>query len=240
MSDPVILATGHTYDRSSIERWLDQGHKTCPVTGMRLRHLELTPNFALRSAIQDWAQQNGVRLAEAPALPQPQPAFKWEEARGGNILHGHEEIIWAIEHSEGRLFTASADKTVRVWDLETRRCVQVGAAAAERRAGGRAGDATHLAEGGWVVGGWRRQAACVQRAWQLFVHRTRPVPLLTPNRLPAHLAACLCLQVLEDHTRPVLSLAIANNRLFSGSYDFTSACQRRGAGWWGWCAGWWG
>jgi hypothetical protein len=50
--DPVILATGHTYDRSSIERWLEQGHKTCPVTGMRLRHLELTPNFALRSAIQ--------------------------------------------------------------------------------------------------------------------------------------------------------------------------------------------
>lgn len=50
--DPVILATGHTYDRGSIERWLEQGHKTCPVTGMRLRHLELTPNFALRSAIQ--------------------------------------------------------------------------------------------------------------------------------------------------------------------------------------------
>lgn len=28
-----------------------QGNRTCPVTGMRLRHLELTPNFALRNAI---------------------------------------------------------------------------------------------------------------------------------------------------------------------------------------------
>jgi F-box/WD-40 domain protein 7 len=52
MSDPVMVATGHTYDRSCIEKWLAQGHRTCPVTGMRLRHLELTPNHALRNAIQ--------------------------------------------------------------------------------------------------------------------------------------------------------------------------------------------
>lgn len=86
-SDPVILATGHTYDRASIERWLAQGHKTCPVTGMRLRHLELTPNFALRSAILDWAAANGVKLPERVTQPPPQPVFKWEEGRAGNILH---------------------------------------------------------------------------------------------------------------------------------------------------------
>jgi F-box/WD-40 domain protein 7 len=27
--------------------------------------------------------------------------------------------------------------------------------------------------------------------------------------------------VLEDHSRPVLSLAIADKKLFSGSYDYT-------------------
>jgi F-box/WD-40 domain protein 7 len=85
--DPVILATGHTYDRHSIERWLAQGHKTCPVTGMRLRHLELTPNFALRSAIVDWAQQNGVKLPERATQQTVQPVFKWDEGRAGNILH---------------------------------------------------------------------------------------------------------------------------------------------------------
>jgi U-box domain len=52
MVDPVIVATGHTYDRSCIEKWLQQGNKTCPVTGMRLRHMELTPNYALKNAIQ--------------------------------------------------------------------------------------------------------------------------------------------------------------------------------------------
>ena len=44
MVDPVMVATGHTYDRPFIQRWLEQGHKTCPVTGVRLRHLELIPN----------------------------------------------------------------------------------------------------------------------------------------------------------------------------------------------------
>lgn len=52
MADPVMVATGHTYDRACIEKWLAQGNRTCPVTGMKLRHLELTPNYALRTAIQ--------------------------------------------------------------------------------------------------------------------------------------------------------------------------------------------
>ena len=52
MSDPVMVATGHSYDRSCIQKWLEQGNRTCPVTGLRLRHLELTPTIALRNAIQ--------------------------------------------------------------------------------------------------------------------------------------------------------------------------------------------
>lgn len=52
MTDPVMVDTGHTYDRICIERWLQQGNRTCPVTGMRLRHLELVANHALRNAIQ--------------------------------------------------------------------------------------------------------------------------------------------------------------------------------------------
>jgi F-box/WD-40 domain protein 7 len=56
-----------------------------------------------------------------------------------------------VEVYGSRLFSASADKTIRVWDIDSRRCEHV----------------------------------------------------------------------LEDHTRPVLSLAISGNRLYSGSYDFT-------------------
>lgn len=59
--------------------------------------------------------------------------------------------MWAVEVCGHRLFSASADKTIRVWDIESRRCERV----------------------------------------------------------------------LEDHTRPVLSLACANGKLFSGSYDYS-------------------
>jgi F-box/WD-40 domain protein 7 len=60
MADPVVVATGHTYDRRCIERWLGAGRGTCPATGARLRHLELTPNFALRDAVTEWALREGV------------------------------------------------------------------------------------------------------------------------------------------------------------------------------------
>ena len=59
--------------------------------------------------------------------------------------------MWAVEVAGHRLFSASADKTIRVWDIESRRCERV----------------------------------------------------------------------LEDHSRPVLSLACADGKLFSGSYDYT-------------------
>lgn len=52
---------------------------------------------------------------------------------------GHSEIIWAIEVSGDRVYTASADKTVRVWDLNTKRCVQVGPGGMPLLRGPRAG-----------------------------------------------------------------------------------------------------
>lgn len=34
---------------------------------------------------------------------------------------GHEEIVWAVEVHGRRLFSASADRTIRVWDIPSRR-----------------------------------------------------------------------------------------------------------------------
>ncbi|KAK9267483.1 hypothetical protein L1049_009909 [Liquidambar formosana] len=67
MSDPVILSSGHTFDRSSIQRWLDSGHRTCPITKLPLpEHPSLIPNHALRSLISNYT------LA-SPRKPQSQP-----------------------------------------------------------------------------------------------------------------------------------------------------------------------
>lgn len=60
MRDPVIVATGQTYDRTSISRWLDAGNQTCPKSGQKLTHVSLIPNYALRSLISQWCEDNNV------------------------------------------------------------------------------------------------------------------------------------------------------------------------------------
>ncbi|KAJ6429853.1 hypothetical protein OIU84_021289 [Salix udensis] len=60
MRDPVIVATGQTYERSCIQRWIDTGNSTCPKTQQKLEHLTLTPNYVLRSLITQWCIEHKV------------------------------------------------------------------------------------------------------------------------------------------------------------------------------------
>lgn len=60
MRDPVIVSSGHTYDRSSIGRWLNSGHHSCPKSGKKLVHMALIPNYALKSLIDQWCKENNV------------------------------------------------------------------------------------------------------------------------------------------------------------------------------------
>ncbi|CAL9072382.1 unnamed protein product [Musa acuminata var. zebrina] len=67
MSDPVIVATGQTYERRSIQKWLDAGHRNCPKTRQTLAHLSLAPNYALRNLIMQWCEKNQVELLKRDA-----------------------------------------------------------------------------------------------------------------------------------------------------------------------------
>ncbi|KAK9936638.1 hypothetical protein M0R45_013467 [Rubus argutus] len=60
MRDPVIISTGQTYDRTSISRWLEEGHCTCPKTGQLLPNTRLVPNRALRNLMLQWCAAYGV------------------------------------------------------------------------------------------------------------------------------------------------------------------------------------
>ncbi|KAL2342938.1 hypothetical protein Fmac_004223 [Flemingia macrophylla] len=55
MKSPVSLCTGVTYDRSSIQRWLDNGNNTCPATMQVLHTKDFVPNRTLQSLIQIWS-----------------------------------------------------------------------------------------------------------------------------------------------------------------------------------------
>jgi interleukin-1 receptor-associated kinase 4 len=53
MRDPVITADGQTYERAEIEGWFALGKRTSPLTGAELPSTHVTPNIALRAAIQE-------------------------------------------------------------------------------------------------------------------------------------------------------------------------------------------
>ncbi|KAK7379217.1 hypothetical protein VNO80_04672 [Phaseolus coccineus] len=72
MTDPVTLSTGITYDRVSIEKWIEGGNKTCPVTNQVLTTFDTIPNHVIRRMIQDWCVENssyGFQRIPTPRIP---------------------------------------------------------------------------------------------------------------------------------------------------------------------------
>lgn len=61
MTDPVTVATGQTYDRAAIKRWV-RNNGTCPVTGERLRSVELVPNLAARAVVEQFLHSTKASL----------------------------------------------------------------------------------------------------------------------------------------------------------------------------------
>ncbi|XP_010451933.1 PREDICTED: U-box domain-containing protein 16 [Camelina sativa] len=60
MRDPVVISTGQTYDRESIDLWIQSGHSTCPKTGQVLKHTSLIPNRALKNLILLWCRDQKI------------------------------------------------------------------------------------------------------------------------------------------------------------------------------------
>lgn len=66
MYDPVIIASGQTYERICIEKWFSDGHDTCPKTQQQLPHLCLTPNYSVKGLVVSWCEQNGIPAPDGP------------------------------------------------------------------------------------------------------------------------------------------------------------------------------
>ncbi|KAG6750724.1 hypothetical protein POTOM_045233 [Populus tomentosa] len=62
MNDPVVLATGQTYDRPFIQRLINEGQRTCPQTQQAISHTFLTPNHLVQEMISKWSKERGVEL----------------------------------------------------------------------------------------------------------------------------------------------------------------------------------
>uniref|UniRef100_A0A7N0RBR2 RING-type E3 ubiquitin transferase n=1 Tax=Kalanchoe fedtschenkoi TaxID=63787 RepID=A0A7N0RBR2_KALFE len=64
MFDPVVIASGQTFERMWIEKWFAEGHLTCPKTNMNLSHLSWTPNVAIKDLISKWCREHGITLTD--------------------------------------------------------------------------------------------------------------------------------------------------------------------------------
>ena len=78
MYDPVVIASGQTFERMWIQRWFDEGNDTCPKTKIKLAHLSWTPNTSLKDLISKWCMRYGVTVTD-PTM-KPEVLHTWESS----------------------------------------------------------------------------------------------------------------------------------------------------------------
>jgi hypothetical protein len=62
MYDPVVIASGQTFERMWIQKWFDEGNDTCPSTKVKLAHCALTSNTAIKDLISKWCVKYGITI----------------------------------------------------------------------------------------------------------------------------------------------------------------------------------
>ncbi|CAN1815123.1 U-box domain-containing protein 4 [Linum perenne] len=104
MTDPVIVASGQTYERAFIKNWIELGLTVCPKTRHTLGHTNLIPNYTVKALIANWCDINKVKLPDPVKSVQPSPI----------LVHvGSGSPRDSLPHSRGRqLNTAEPTKSV--------------------------------------------------------------------------------------------------------------------------------
>jgi len=85
------------------------------------------PDLVLRGHADDVEDFVFVDESYGASVSRDWRVLVWDLRTGAiiNVLEGHEKDVLSISHHEGKLFTSGDDMTLRVWDLETGRQVQV-------------------------------------------------------------------------------------------------------------------
>ncbi|KAL7253444.1 hypothetical protein ACSBR1_007890 [Camellia fascicularis] len=117
MRDPVIVASGHTFDRNSISQWINSGHHTCPKSGLRLIHMALIPNYALKSLVHQWCQENNIPITEETSSSSSSLERSNSEGKSGENAIDHisatktdrDAVKMTAEFLVGKLATGSLD-----------------------------------------------------------------------------------------------------------------------------------
>ncbi|XP_042494964.1 U-box domain-containing protein 5-like [Macadamia integrifolia] len=78
MHDPVVIASGQTFERMWIEKWFSEGNNTCPKTQDKLPHLSVTPNPAIKDLISKWSRKHGIPIPDPCSRSTPGALSSWK------------------------------------------------------------------------------------------------------------------------------------------------------------------
>ncbi|KAI3726335.1 hypothetical protein L1987_66132 [Smallanthus sonchifolius] len=104
MTDPVIVASGQTYERGYIRKWLDLGLTVCPKTMQTLVHTNLIPNYTVKALISSWCESYNVKLPDPVktlTLTQPRsPDSTQAIGSPSGPIHQEETAIPLVHHAQ--------------------------------------------------------------------------------------------------------------------------------------------
>ncbi|KAF8098991.1 hypothetical protein N665_0255s0064 [Sinapis alba] len=64
MYDPVIISSGHTFERMQIQKWFDEGNESCPKSRRTLDDFTMKPNLAMKDEISKWCSKHGLDVQD--------------------------------------------------------------------------------------------------------------------------------------------------------------------------------
>ncbi|KAI3669768.1 hypothetical protein L6452_41163 [Arctium lappa] len=119
MTDPVIVASGQTYERGYIRKWLDLGLTVCPKTMQTLAHTNLIPNYTVKALIANWCESNNVKLPDpvkTMSLNQPKSpdSVRAMGSPGKSLISSsgtHHEGSSPVHHVQSSSEDSLADRT---------------------------------------------------------------------------------------------------------------------------------
>lgn len=113
MYDPVVIASGQTFERVSIEQWFNDGHDTCPKTQKKLTHLFMIPNYCMKDLISNWCRNRGINL-EDPSTP----IQSWDPSRCSSIASLRNVSAALLDGSSGDYMLQSDHSSVSLFSSD--------------------------------------------------------------------------------------------------------------------------
>ncbi|XP_030467943.1 U-box domain-containing protein 5-like isoform X2 [Syzygium oleosum] len=106
MYDPVIIASGVTFERMWIQRWFNEGYDTCPKTKEKLPHQLLAPNSILKHEISKWCVEHGIKNIDLSKRAETLCSLEASSTSInslGSLAHGYVDSIYNPDPSNGRV-----------------------------------------------------------------------------------------------------------------------------------------